>query len=249
MAWLDWSPIDARLAWAEAHRARVRDLAAGWAAAALRTDTTLDRERGVWVYRAEVVGTPPADIALALGDVLHHARATLDNLVGVLRGGATEDSAFPITTDAATFDKDPQRKLAGVPAWARAPIRMVQPFANTPWRGVGEALARLHKAAILDRHRALLLSGALIDIDRTHAATSDPGSPQFGLHEGGRVLTLEYPADAHVTPHTAADVIVREPILRWPDGYPEFPSGNDVAENAMWAVRVVVDLVRQAEPR
>jgi hypothetical protein len=208
----------------------------------------LDPTRGVRVYRAEVVGNPPADIALALGDVLHHARATLDNLAGVLRGGATEESGFPILTDSVAFDKDRRRQLVGVPSWAVSVIRMVQPFPDAGWRGVGEALARVHRVAIIDRHRALLLSGALIDIDRTHAATSHPSESVFALHPGGRVLTLEYPAAANVTPHTGAGVIVREPVLRWPDGhYPAFPSAEDVAANAMWAVRAVVDLVRQAE--
>jgi hypothetical protein len=99
----------------------------------------------------------------------------------------------------------------------------------------------------LDRHRALLLSAALIDLDKTHAATSHPGSTEFHIREGGRVLTLEYPQDAQVTPATGAQVIVPEELLRWPDrAWPAFPSAEDVAKSVIWAVRVTIDLVRQA---
>ena len=244
---IDFSPIDRRLEWADAHAQRVFELSADWGAKAMRTTTTTDAERGVRQFRAEVIGEPPVTIALALGDVLHHARAALDNLVGILRGGATDQSAFRIHTDPALFDRDDQGRLAGVPDWARAVVRQVQPFPDNSWRGVGDQLLKLHRLAILDRHRALLLSAAMIDLHKTHAATSHPGKTQFHIREGGRVSTLEYPSDARVTPATGVQVIVPEEVLRWPDKeWPAFPSADDMAKRVLWAVRVTVDLVRQA---
>jgi hypothetical protein len=214
---------------------------------AMKITTTIDTERAVRVFRAEVTGDPPITIALALGDVLHQARAALDNLVGVLRGGATDRSQFRIDTDPAAFDRDERGRLAGVPPWALAAIRQVQPFPENPWGHIGEQLLKLHGLAIVDRHRALLLSAALIDLDKTYAATSHPGETDFQIREGGRVLTVEYPEDAQVTPATGAQVIVREEILRWPDGaWPAFPAAEDVAKSVMWAVRVTIDVVRQA---
>ena len=244
---IDFSPIDHRLAWADAHAQRVKDLSVEWGATAMRTTTTTNTDRGIREFRAEVVGEPPVTIALALGDVLHHARAALDNLMGVVRGGATNKSGFRIDTDPATFDRDDAGKHAGVPDWAMAAIRQVQPFPDNPWRSVGEQLLKLHSLAILDRHRALLLSAAIIDLDKTHAATSHPGDTQFGIREGGRVLTLEYPWDARVTPATGVQVIVPEELLRWPDRHwPAFPAAEDVARSVLWAVRVTVEMTRQA---
>ena len=247
---IDLATIEGRLEWADAHAVRVADLSNDWTTDAIRTTTTTDGERRVRVFRAEVVGDPPVTIALALGDVLHQARAALDNLVAVLRGGATAQSQFRIDSDPAEFDRDERGRLDGVPPWALAAIRQVQPFPGNPWGHVGEQLLKLHELAILDRHRALLLSAALIDLDKTFAATSHPGKTEFQIREGGRVLTLEYPHDAQVTPATGAQVIVPEEILRWPDrAWPAFPSAEDVAQSVIRAVRVAIDVVRHASSR
>ncbi len=248
---IDLAPIYARLAWAAVDAERVRQLCGAWAADAIQTSTTLDADQGVRVYRAEVVGDPPMDIALALGDCLHQARATLDNLVGVLRGRATRNSAFRFDTDPLTHDLDPWRdgSLKGVPPWALAVIRWFQPFPGNERRWIGEGLADLHHLAIGDRHQALLLSAALIDLNRTHFDTSHPESTHFNLPRPGRVLTATYPAEAQVRVHTGVDVIVREPRIAWRDGhYPEFPTAQEVAEHALWGVTQVVDAIRWADP-
>ncbi len=113
MTTLGLSTIDARLDWAASHASRVRDLTQEWAGRAIAKSSRLDTDRGYRVDRFEVQGDPPPEVALALGDVLHHARAALDNLVGVLRGGATGRSAFRIDTDPALFDRDTEDKLEG----------------------------------------------------------------------------------------------------------------------------------------
>jgi hypothetical protein len=199
-----------------------------------------------------VVGEPPGEIALALGDALHHARAALDNLVGVLRGGATDRSAFRIDTDPATFDRDHERRLGGVPDWARAAIREVQPFPDNPRRHVGETLADLNALAIADRHRALLLSAALIDLDQTGAAVSDGAETRFALHDGGRVLTLEYGIHDGVSATTGVQIIVPEDRLRWTGegaGWPWYPEAADVASQSVQAARQAVEVVGWAAGR
>ena len=249
---LDFGPIYRRLDWAAGHGRRVRDLSDAWAASAMVSSTTHDPERGVWVYRAEVVGEPPDEIALALGDALHQGRATLDNLIGVLRGRASGESAFRIDTDPLTFDLDPWRprgRLRGVPPWGLAALREAQPFPGNPWRTIGDNLANLHHLAIIDRHRTLLVAAALIDLDKTGAATSHPSETNFGLHHGGRVLTLEYPAGAHVTPSTGVQIVVREERLRWTGegaGYPLYPQAADLADYMVGTARRVVDEVWRA---
>jgi hypothetical protein len=243
---IELSPVYARLAAADDHAQRVRGLSTEWAASAIRASTTTEAD-GTTVYRAEVVGTPPVSIALALSDTLHQARSSLDNLVTVLRGSTSDQSTFRIDTDPAVFDEDARGRLVGVPDWAKAAMRVVQPFPDSGWLGVGEALARLHGLAIIDRHRRLLLGPGLIDINQVWASTSQPDTSLFGMHAGGRVLTLRYPADADVRPNVGADVLVEEESIRWPDlGYPAYPFASDLARSMIWGARVAVDLVAQA---
>ena len=250
MSTLDLSSIDARLAWARGHEARLRGLVNEWMADALAEDKIDDVERGRTVWRVRVVREPPLQIALALGDVLQQARATLDNLVGVLRGRATRSSAFRIDTDPLTFDLDPLRggRLAGVPSWALATMRDLQPFPGNLYRWQGEQLATLHRLAILDRHRALLLRAGIIDIDKVWASTNRPGETEFGVSDQGRTLTLEHPIGAHVDPHYAATVLALD--QSWPDSvWPNHPSVLDVAGSALQVVELVVGMIRERERR
>jgi hypothetical protein len=247
---LDLSTIDVRLDWAASHATRVRDLTQEWAGRAIAKSSRIDTARGYRVDRFEVLGDPPPEVALALGDVLHHARAALDNMVGVLRCGATGRSAFRIDTDPALFDRDKEHKLEGVPPWALVAIRRLQPFPDDSWRTVGEGLLRLHQLAIDDRHHALLLGVGVIDLDQTGAGGT--GEIRFVPRDftqaaGLRVLEVEYPAAAPVSVQTGATILVREESVRWPDDqYPEYPSTIEVAEAALRVAYVVRDQVRVA---
>jgi hypothetical protein len=246
----DLSDVVARLAWARDHASRVKDLSRAWSERAVTTSTTPDPATGEMVFRAEVASQPGTEIALALSDTLHQARATLDCLVGVLRGGATRASAFLVTRDPAVFDADERGRLAGVPPWAVAAIREVQPFVDTPWRHVGEWLDHLHQLAIDDRHHALLLRSGLIDLGQAWAATTHGGQTRFGMDEGGRVLTLRYPAEAVVSPRVKAEAFVAEARLRWRDrDYPPFPAAPVVADQVVWAADHTIQLLRHFASR
>ena len=98
---IDLTPIDTLLATAAVDADRVRQLSDDWTADAIHETTTLDAERGVQVHRAEAVGDPPAEIATALGDVLHRCRAALDDtLVGLSAGPPSSESGFLIAATA-----------------------------------------------------------------------------------------------------------------------------------------------------
>lgn len=248
MPTLDLSPIDARIAWARGHEAQLRDLVNVWMADALAVDECDDVERGRTVWRVRVVREPPIQIALARGDVLQQSRATLDNLVGVLRGGPTKSSAFRIDTDPQTFARDADRKLTGVPSWAVATMRDLQPFPDNLYRWRGDQLATLHRLAILDRHRALLLRAGIIDIDKVWVSTNRPGETEFGVSDQGRTLTFEHPIGAHADPHYAATVLALD--QSWDDSrWPNHPSVLEVAGSALQVVELVVDMIRERARR
>jgi len=237
----DLRPIRARLVWAKGHAARVKSLVEEWAATALVVDVQYDDERKVYVHQARVAVDPPVDIALAVGDVLHQSRATLENLVGVLRGSATSTSGYPIAGTAKAFETQAATKLEGVPQWAVDVIARLQPFATEGWSWVGDALLKLHDMAIIDRHRALVIHAGIVDIDQVYLASDHPGETTFRLSQDSQVLTVGTP-DPHAKPHLGATVWLEEPRLRYP-GYPFYPSVDDFTDLVTRSVGAVVDLI------
>jgi hypothetical protein len=163
---IDLAPVDARLGRAAVHVAALEAAVGRYVAIPpYRRTESVDHMTGAITVRAEMTQEPPAEIALILSDAVHQLRAALDNLVGCVRpGGPTGASAFPITTEPVRFDRDPDRKLEGVPDWAVAAIREIQPFPGDGWqRDVGGQLLSLHDLARLDRHRApRLVAGVLV---------------------------------------------------------------------------------------
>ena len=124
-------------------------------------------------------------------------------------------------------------------------MRDLQPFPDNllgTWRG--QQLATLHRLAILDRHRALLLRAGIIDIDKVWVSTDHPGESRFDVSDQGRTLTLERPIGTHVDPHVAATVIA----LDWSfddSVWPNHPSVLEVAGSLLQAVELVVMLIRE----
>jgi len=244
MASPELQPVRNRLAWALLHASRLKEQIDAWAVDALAVDKTMDPNTGRILHRARITKDPPVDVSLGLSDSLHQARAALDNMVGVLRGGATATSGYPIARSAATFDAQAASKLAGVPRWAVAIIRRIQPFSTDGWLWAGDALIRLHDLAIADRHRALLLRAGVIDLDEVYVGTAEGASNNFSLSPDMRIMTLET-SDPDASPHFGATVHVTEDALRYVD-FPFYPVAWEVAMNSITAVKAVIDLIEQA---
>jgi hypothetical protein len=119
----DLLPIRNRLAWALLHASRLKEQVDSWAEETLAVERTTDPETGRIVHRARVTTDPPVDVPLGLSDTLHQARSTLDNMVGILRGGATQTSSYPVARTPEAFERQAQSSLQGVPPWAVAIIR------------------------------------------------------------------------------------------------------------------------------
>lgn len=244
MVALHLQPVRNRLAWALLHASRLKEQTDTWAVEALVVDKTFDPSTGRIVHRARVTKDPPVDVALGSSDCMHQARATLDNMVGVLRGGATSTSGYPIVSTSATFDAQAVSKLPGVPPWAIAVIRRLQPFSTNGWLWVGDGLIRLHDLAIEDRHRALLLRAGVIDLDEVYVGSSEGASNNFSISPDMRTMTLET-SDPNASPHFGATVHVTEPALRYVD-FPFYPVAWEVAMNSITAVKAVIDAIEQA---
>jgi hypothetical protein len=241
---LDLLPVRNRLAWALLHASRLKEQVDAWAGEALLVDKITDPTTGRITHRARVTTDPPVDVPLGLSDSLHQARSTLDNMVGVLRGGATTSSAYPVAKTSDAFNQQAGLALQGVPAWAVSVIRRLQPFGSDGWRFIGDGLLRLHDLARADRHRALLLQVGVIDIDEVYVGTAEGAESRFFLSADLRTMTLET-TDAHANPHFGAMIQVTEPVLRYPE-YPFFPDVTDVAMQTITAVKGVIDMIERA---
>lgn len=240
---LDLLPVRNRLSWALLHASRLKEQIDTWADGALVVERMTASDPGRIIYQARVATDPPVDVPLGLSDSLHQARATLDNMVAVLRGGATERSGYPVARTAAGFESQVASKLEGVPPWAVDVIRRLQPYGTDGWRFIGDGLIRLHDLAVVDRHRALLLQVGVIDIDEVYVGTAEGAETQFSLSRDLRTMTVET-SDPKAQPHFGATVQVSEPALRYPD-YPFYPAATDVAMQAITAVKGVVDMIEQ----
>ncbi len=173
--------LDARLAWAAQHIARLRSLVDAYQRA--RPYTVVEEladEGATRIVRATLTSGPPAAISLALGDVAHQLRAVLDNAVGALReGGPTGRSAFVITADPETFDRACRDgRLTGLPPAVLEVVRSVQPFAGPPYGSwIGSGLEVLDALAQHDRHRAVLLGAGFVRAWAVEVVRPVPASP------------------------------------------------------------------------
>lgn len=99
--------------------------------------------------------SPPAELALVLGDAIHNLRASLDLLAAalVLRNGRSVKGVyFPFAATADGLDDQIRQKKfdrAGKPA-----VELLKRVA--PYRGGNELLRGLHDLDILDKHQLII---------------------------------------------------------------------------------------------
>lgn len=122
------------------------------------------------MYKLRILQAPAyLEWALAVGEIVHNARAPLDHLVNllVLSNGGTPDTttAFPIFEDPARYaalnpkKKTPRvdsglRKIEGIDGNAVALITSFQPYGG---QQIGRGLLFLHRLWEADKHRLPLL--------------------------------------------------------------------------------------------
>lgn len=109
--------------------------------------------REVKVARAEAI---PAGIGLAAGDCIHNLRSALDHLIWqlvVANDGNPEDlqTAFPVWRTEADFVSAKPGPAKGISKQALDLL-----YGLKPYKGGNDALWRLHRLDIVDKHRLLL---------------------------------------------------------------------------------------------
>lgn len=213
---IELSPIRERVEWAGRHVERMRKLLAAYVASRpVYVGLSKSPDGAQVIETAELTSLPPMQLSLVLGDIAHHLRASLDNLAGSFRtGGPTRTSGFPISLDPDKFEREAAQKLAGVPTWAIASIRGLQPFANNESWHVGKRLYSIDQIAQRDRHRALLLHAPILHSQPIlHGRIGDvPSAPiPLELYNLGPTSTrVAYPVGALIRTEYSVRVVVAE---------------------------------------
>ena len=172
------------------------------------------------IYRVFDIQTPPAEIGLLAGDVIHNLRSALDHLAYqlVYVNGAThsKQTAFPIWDSESEYRAQRARRVKGM---AQSAIDMID--ASEPYQGgKGAGLWVLHYLDIADKHHALLTP--LINVteasftipgywERDYKGVGDVAFPNFGkpLKDGDVIAIREATMDNNM--NLTLDVAFTEP--------------------------------------
>jgi hypothetical protein len=126
----------------------------------------IEAETGDKVYRVRMRENIPQHISLVAGDVIHNARSALDlmycALVGANGKTVAESDAFPVSKSAQQFNARSAEIRRRIGQDAANVLQVIEPYKG----GDGEAIWRLHRLDIVDKHRLLLATGMCIPVVR-----------------------------------------------------------------------------------
>lgn len=117
-------------------------------------------DTGRLIYFVAGVRPTPLRIPAVLGDAIHNLRSALDHLAYQLVwvGSGRKPSShvyFPIADDRVKYIEQRRRQIKGA-----APAAIATLDGLMPYKGGSDALWRLHKLNIVDKHRVLLTAGS-----------------------------------------------------------------------------------------
>jgi hypothetical protein len=151
-------------------------------------------------YIAEVRDVPR--FALVVGDIVHNLRSALDHIayrVALLHDPCLTESQlrrvqFPVGDDSEHFERIKRMGIVGFAPTSIALLDEVRPF-----KGGNDALWRLHRLDITDKHRALLtvvMTMNSFDFAQTPRLPPEMGVPEELLSKLSAKFTLKEPVPA-----------------------------------------------------
>jgi hypothetical protein len=165
--------------------------------AALQAQIAPDRLS--YTVTLDVNAQPPLDDwAYRFGEVVHHLRASLDNLLvhvatesGITDPKRLKRIQFPVCVTAAEW-RDSASRVADLPATVRDAVQQVQPFNRGPTAGdvKGDLLVMLRDLSNRDKHHARVITSL------TPLSLTQMGSVEFETEEGA---SASVPPDITIT--------------------------------------------------
>lgn len=117
----------------------------------------LDEEMGDLRVRLRFPEAFPLELGLIVGEILHHLRASLDNLAWqlVVANGGTPgpNTKFPIFKSESKFDSAAAGFTKGMSRPVQTKIKGLQPFNAWPEHPTHSTLWKIHELDIINKHR------------------------------------------------------------------------------------------------
>lgn len=115
------------------------------------------------IYFVNNVDQPDPQLAEIVGDALHNLRSSLDHIAyRLVENGSGQPPSrriyFPIFDDRTNYESDGHRQVRGASPNAVQVIDAIRPY-----REGNSRLWQLHRLNIVDKHRLLLMGGAVFD--------------------------------------------------------------------------------------
>jgi hypothetical protein len=210
-----------------------------------RAFTEEEADTGDKVWRVHVAKQPPPRWGAIVGDAVHNLRSALDLLVNqlVLANGAavSKGTAFPI------WDSEPKYK-SGRPGVAKGVGKAALDalYRLKPYKGGNDALWRLHRLDIVDKHRLLVAVGAAHrniilpfpdmgqDMSQNPSLVLTPDDRQFPLKDNAEIFRVAKAARGGPVPEDDDDLkFTFEIALDEPgviEGEPVLPALHELAD-------------------
>jgi len=115
-------------------------------------------QTGDQLFRVRIREEVPACLGGIIGDVIHNLRATFDLIAADMidaDGGSGDDAYFPVSYTPKAFESGGRRKIKDASRESVALFERLQPY-----HAGNEALLKLHKLDILDKHQSIIPVGA-----------------------------------------------------------------------------------------
>jgi hypothetical protein len=148
----------------------------------LRPEPRFDRPTGWNIVTARVVREPPVRLGLLVGEVVHHLRATLDNLVTWVarrNGGAGGRTSFPVFSVEGDYRRRRDERLVDIPEPIKFLIDQMQPFHG---HERGQRLAAINDLDVDDKHQVLFSAWAMLT--HVNVGLGDSAESELIMGEG-----------------------------------------------------------------
>jgi hypothetical protein len=180
----------------------------------------MEPDTGRKLWRVRVSKQPPPRWSAIAGDGIHNLRSSLDLLVNQLvlanNNSTSDTTAFPIGWSVEDYEAKALRQIKGVSDTAERMIAELKPY-----KGGNDALWRLHRLDIADKHRLLIPVGAAhgnVILDVGKIAGGDWPSMRVGITPADRKCPLKdgdevfgAPADFDADPEITVEIALNEP--------------------------------------
>lgn len=189
-----------------------------------RTYTDIDPKTREQIVRMAILDPLDPNLGAIAGDAVHNLRSALDLLMWqlVIAGGGTpnDETMFPIGRSKKNFETALAGRIQGASANVRVLMESLKPY-----KGGNDALWRIHRIDIVDKHHVLIPTGIAIeavmvpdnvpfDGARRRMIPNLISDPIFPLEDGAEILRLPPSStDPEVNVHAEAicEVAFSEP--------------------------------------